>query len=69
MAEGPGELRGTIKPDGNHVWNSSRMIQDSTGSLESQIDDWRSTARSIDRSLAIDSQVFSLIISIGQSTS
>ena len=29
------------------------MIEDSTGSLESQIDDWRSTARSIDIGLAI----------------
>ena len=43
MAEGPGELCGTIEPDGDHVWNSSGTIKDSAGSLESQIGD-RQTA-------------------------
>ena len=43
MTGGPGELRGTIKPDGDHVWNGSGTIDNSAGSLESQIDD-RQTA-------------------------
>ena len=41
MARGPGELRETIKPDGNHVWNSSGTIEDSAGSFEPQIGDRR----------------------------
>ena len=43
MARDPGELRGTIKPDGDHVWNDSGTIEDLTGSLEFQIND-RQTA-------------------------
>ena len=41
MAGGLGKLRGMIKPDGDHVWNGSGTIEDSAGSLESQIDDRR----------------------------
>ena len=41
MAGGLGELRETMKPDSNHVWNSFGTIEDSAGSFESQIDDWR----------------------------
>ena len=41
MAGGPGELCGTIKPDGDDVWNGSGIIEDSAGSLESQIGDRR----------------------------
>ena len=41
MAGGLGESHGTIKPDGDHIWNSSRTIEDLAGILESQIDDWR----------------------------
>ena len=66
MAGGPGELRGTIEPDGDHVWNGSGTIEDSAGSLESEIGDRQSTARSIDTGLAMDSQFFSLVISNGQ---
>ena len=33
MAGGSGELHGTIKPDGNHVWNSSEIIEDSAEAL------------------------------------
>ena len=43
MARGPGGLRGTTEPDGNHVWNGSGMIEDLTDSFECQIDDWRIT--------------------------
>ena len=43
MIGGPGELCWMIKPDGDHVWNGSRTIEDSAGSLESQIEDWRTT--------------------------
>ena len=41
MTGGPGELRETIEPDGDHVWNGSGTIEGSVGSLESQIDDKR----------------------------
>ena len=41
MTGGLGELRGTIEPDGDHVWNGSGTIEDSAVSLESQIDDRR----------------------------
>ena len=34
MAGGPGELRRTIEPDGDQVWNGSEMIEGSAGSLE-----------------------------------
>ena len=40
MAGGPGRLRGTTEPDGNHVWNGSGTIEDSASSLEFQIGDW-----------------------------
>ena len=53
IAEGPGELRETIKPNGDQVWNGSRTIEDSMDSLESQIDDRQSIARFIDSGLAI----------------
>ena len=43
MIGDPGELRETIKPDGDHVWNGSGMIEDSASSLESQIEDRRTT--------------------------
>ena len=39
MAKGPGGLRATIKPDDDHIWNSSGTIKDLAGSLESQIGD------------------------------
>ena len=39
MARDLGELRGTIKPDNDHVWNGSEMIEGSVGNLKSQIDD------------------------------
>ena len=39
MAEGPGELRRTIKPDGEHVWNSSGVIGSSVVYFELQIGD------------------------------
>ena len=41
MTGGLGELRGTIVPDNDHVWNGSGTIEDSAGSLESQIDNRR----------------------------
>ena len=41
MTRGSGKLRGTIEPDGDHIWNGSGTIKDSAGSLESQIDDRR----------------------------
>ena len=41
MAEGPGKLCGTIKLDGNHVWNGFRTIEDLASSLESYISDWQ----------------------------
>ena len=43
MTGGPGELRGTIEPDGDPVWNGSGTIEDSADSLESQIRDRRTT--------------------------
>ena len=39
MAGGPGELRGTTKPDNDHVWNGSGTIEGSVVYLESQIGD------------------------------
>ena len=69
MAGDLGELRGTIEPNGNHVWNGSEIIEDLTDSLESQIGDRWSTAGSIDIGLVMDSQVFSLVISISQTIS
>ena len=39
MAGGPGELHGTTKPDGDHVWNGSGTIVDSVVYLELQIGD------------------------------
>ena len=39
MAEGPGELRGTTKLDGDHVWNGSGAIGSSVVYLELQIGD------------------------------
>ena len=35
------KLRGTIKPNGDHVWNSFGTIEDLKNSFESQIGDWR----------------------------
>ena len=68
MARGPGKLRGTIESDGDHVWNGFGTIKDSAGNLESQRGDRRSIARTVYTGLAMDSQVFSLVISIAQST-
>ena len=39
MFGSPGKLRGTTKPDGNYVWNGSKMIEGSVVYLEIQIDD------------------------------
>ena len=39
MAGGPGELRGTTKPDGGYVGNSSGAIGSAVGALQLQIDD------------------------------
>ena len=39
MAGGPGKLRGMTKPDGDHVWNGSGMIEGSIIYLETQIGD------------------------------
>ena len=39
MAGGPGELRGTTKPDGDHVWNGSGVIWSLVVYLELQIGD------------------------------
>ena len=39
MARGPGKLRGTTKPDGDHVWNSFGAIGSSVVYLELQIGD------------------------------
>ena len=39
MAGGLGELRGTTKLDGDHVWNGSGTIEGLEVYLESQIDD------------------------------
>ena len=39
MVRDPGKLRGTIEPDSDHVWNGSKMIENSVDSLESQIND------------------------------
>ena len=41
MTGGLGELRGTIKLDGDYIWNGFGIIEDSADSLESQIDDWQ----------------------------
>ena len=41
MTGGPGELRGTTKPDGDHVWNGSGTIEGSVVYLETQIGDRR----------------------------
>ena len=38
MAEGPGELCETTKPDGDHIWNSSRAIEGLIVYLKLQID-------------------------------
>ena len=40
MAEGPGELRGITKPDGDHVWNGSGAIGSLVVYLELQMGDW-----------------------------
>ena len=40
MAGSLGKLRGTIKPDGDYIWNSSGAIGSSVVYLELQIDDW-----------------------------
>ena len=39
MAGGPGELRGTTKPDDEHVWNGSGAIRSSVVYHELQIGD------------------------------
>ena len=39
-AGGPNKLRGTTKPDGDHVWNGSGVIEGSIVYLELQIGDW-----------------------------
>ena len=43
MAGGPSKLRGTTKPDDDHVWNGSGIIEDLASSLESQVDDWQTS--------------------------
>ena len=43
MTGGPGESRGMIKPDVDHVWNGFGMIENLADSLESQIGDRRTT--------------------------
>ena len=43
MTGGPGELRKTIKPDVDHIWNGFGTIEDLAGSFESQIKDWQTT--------------------------
>ena len=40
MAEGPGELCGTTKPDGEHVWNGFGAIGSLIVYFELQIRDW-----------------------------
>ena len=40
MAGDPGKLRKTIKPDGNHVWNSFGTIEGFVVYYETQIGDW-----------------------------
>ena len=40
MAGGPGKLRGTTKPDGDHVWNGSEAIGSLVVYFELQIGDW-----------------------------
>ena len=39
MVGGPGELRGTTKPDGDHVWKGSGAIGNLVVYLELQIGD------------------------------
>ena len=40
MAGGPGKLRETTKPDGDHIWNGSGTIRSLVVYLELQIGDW-----------------------------
>ena len=55
MTGGPDELRGTIKPDGDHIWNGSGTTEDLADSLESQIDDRRTVLINNDWNLGMRS--------------